>query len=237
MTLAVRQKDGSLVPYPLPKKAQPPPEKLDFSRLISPIPGNVGVDIKMELGGENFKKYSVPPKEASWIAVRQLPAMVLDTMEKQKRLVKRPRECGLIPFFCCCIHHGMEIIEAYDEVIEYLELRVQFESLPQVGSAEEAMLQSSLREPLPVELGGSTVNVSVPETLKSQFSGLRLNLGITESALAVLSVMSVLATQDGVAPNYKEAMATAIARFRGMLSFKILGIRPQIEYLAQEASR
>jgi hypothetical protein len=179
------------------------------------------VDIIEELGN-NFATYKVPSKKgADWVDIICLPNYVKTTLEFMKRRVDLPREPGLDPILCCCIWHGLPLIQANETVRALRDLRNSFHDLEQQGNPRFEFVAEYFRQNVRVEISGSKKNIPVPEELKKRIQGTAIDLGVAESTIAILSAMAILSTQESVPLSYREEMSKKVSDFQEVLSMKL----------------
>jgi len=194
--------------------------------------GGEEIDLISELTN-NHKLYYVEKKPGvEWVNLVDLPAKVKTTLEKLKAKVPFPREPGLATAICCCVSNGLPIIQTSEPVSSICSVRDYFYSLPQEGTPREEFIAQYLRSQVKVDLESSKrVNVAVPDELKKRLQGLAVNIGVTESSLAVLCIMTVLRYQDTVPPGYQSKWTETLAEFGGLLDMKRVGAEALVKAL------
>ena len=212
-------------------KMQRPTSPFDLNITRFDDPGGP-VNIIEELGS-NYSLYYVEKKPgAYWVNVTSLPSTMRTTLDKLKAKVTRIRTPGIHPTLCCCMFHGSPLIEANEHVKELVAMKRHFDELEQEGSHREEFVSQYFRSPLDVSIeAGKRQNVAVPEELKKRISGLSLNTGVTESSLAILSAMAILATQSEVPANYRKQFSEKVEQFFSLVEMKVVGAMALVDAL------
>jgi hypothetical protein len=181
----------------------------------------------------NFSQYYIEKRPgADWINITSLPGFMRTTLDKLKAKVPRIRTPGIHPTLCCCMFHGLPIVEANEHVKELVAMKRHFDEMEQEGSPREEFVSQYFRSPLDVGIeSGKRQNVAVPEELKKRIAGLSINIGVTESSLAMLSTMAILATQPEVAANYQKQFSEKVEQFFSLVEMKVVGAKALVDAL------
>lgn len=190
------------------------------------------IDIIEELGA-NYSLYCVPKAPGvDWVNITSLPGFMRTTLDKLKAKVRLARIPGIHPTLCCCMCHGLPIIQSNKHVKELLRVKQSFEKMEQEGTPREEFISQYFRSPLDVGIeSGKRQNVAVPEELKKSIAGLAMNTGISESSLGVLFAMAILAKQPEVPANYQERFSDKVELFYSLVEMKVIGAKAMVDAL------
>ena len=186
-----------------------------------------------ELGGNYDAYYIRKAPGVSWINITTLPSKLRTTLDKLKMKASSTRFnlIGLPPALCCAIKHGMYMVAYNTRVQDLREARQFFDELEQEGTPREEFIAQYFRTTPRAALDGTRQNVAVPEEVKGFVASTAINLGVTESDLAVIAAMCVICKQPEVAPNYREIMSATVNEFFLLLEMKAKGARALLDML------
>jgi hypothetical protein len=217
-------KQPRIVSLPLGKRQE--------RQLSGPKNDDMRVNILEVLEADFSQYYIAKAPGVQWVNITALPSFLRTTLDKLKAKVDLPREPGIQPTLCCCISHGLPILQAHEQVVALHDVKRRFNEMEQAGTPSEEFIAQYFRAIFDVGIPkGKRQNVAVPDDLKRQIQGLAFNLGTTESSLAVLSAYAVLSTQSEVPTNYQGHMSDKVEEFFQLVGMKVVGAEALVSSL------
>lgn len=154
----------------------------------------------------------------NWIALLSFPGFIRTCLDRIRVLVE-PRP-GLSPTICCCIQGGIQVVSAHEDVLALLALKRSIDSISndkaeaedvdeicgwfrkfQLGVGDQAMT------------GGARQNVQVTMGVKGKLFEMAGELGVSNSALALVLMMVTLSTQEDMLHQHRDYLNATVTKF------------------------
>jgi len=147
----------------------------------------------------------------SWLSIRSLPSYLRTNLDRVR--AHTSNYSSLSKVGCCAIAGGLGGIGANEEIRQLIKLRSRLGRMPANADPYEyedaiAWFRSfTIAVPNPTTYPNRRLNISLTEQVKQRLHQMSDGLGLTQSTLAGLAIMAVLADQPETLKGHREMMA------------------------------
>jgi hypothetical protein len=134
-----------------------------------------------------------------WITMYNFPNYLSNSVDRVRVRARKPGEPkpSAYPVIACCIERGVQQLSEYNDIAGLIEVKSKFDNIEHMTPLAEEFYgwwqMFKIGAPDSVRSGSIRQNVPVPTHIKATLHDLAGELGMSDSSLAVLAVMQVMA--------------------------------------------